>query len=58
MVSVERGCSPRYLNEAIVVNSKYIRKDVKNCQIVLSDNESPALYYAKLVLAYDHIREV
>ena len=54
-VAVASWCSSKYLSDALKVESKYIKAVQSWCSMILTDNESAPMYYAKLVLKKAHI---
>lgn len=54
-VAVSNWCNWWYLSDVLKVSSKYVRAVQNWCEMVITDNDDGKLYYAKLVLAYDHI---
>ena len=56
-VAVASWCTPDYLWNLIQIQSSRLEKGVENCRVIIRDKEEPA-YYAKLVLAANHILQV
>lgn len=55
-VAIRNWCPSKYLSEALRVESQYIKMVENDCGLLITDNrDGNWLYYAKLVLAEDHI---
>lgn len=55
-VAIRSWCPSKYLSEALRVESQYIKMVENDCGLLITDNrDGNWLYYAKLVLAKDHI---